>query len=112
MLAQLSKYSAASAHLRSLALEKRAGIIGSAAKSLWGAAKTTAAPVGQAFKNWAGKQTGALGLLARNPGKTAVGALTTATGVPAAAGKTQQYKAGFNPQVQQAVMGQPPVPPG
>lgn len=112
MLSQLSKYASASAHLRELALEKRSGLIGGATKGLWGGIKQVGSAVDQAYKNWSGGVKGLPGIVARHPVGTLGVGMTAATGVPAAAGKTQQYKAGFDPRVQQAMMGQAPIPPG
>jgi ABC-type thiamin/hydroxymethylpyrimidine transport system permease subunit len=94
VLAQLSKYASASSHLRELALEKRAGLLGAAAKGAWGV----------------GKGLGALAM--RKPGATLGVGLGAGLGVVGAKGKYDQYKAGFNPEVQKSMMGQPPTPPG
>lgn len=87
MLRELTKYATASAHLREMALEKRAGLLGSAVKTIGGAA-------------------------IKSPLQSAGVALGVGTGVTGAKGKYQQYKAGFDPAVQQSMLGQPPKPPG
>lgn len=87
MLRQLAKYASAGARLRELALEKRAGLLGAAVKTIGGAA-------------------------IKNPLQTAGVAMGVGAGASGAKGKYQQYKAGFDPAVQQSMLGQPPKPPG
>lgn len=55
---------------------------------------------------------GAFSLAKSFPKTTATVGLTAALGAGSAVGKYRQYKAGFDPQVQKATMGQAPVPPG
>jgi hypothetical protein len=112
VLAQLAKYASVSAQLRQASLEKRAGVLGGAMKTIGGVAKSIAGGAGKAYSGWAKQQTGMFGAIARNPGKAFGTALGVGAGVPAAIGKQRQYKAGFDPAVQQAMMGQTPRPPG
>jgi hypothetical protein len=87
MLNRLTKLAARSAQLRNAALLKQAGILGSVAKG-----------VGQ----WA----------VNNPGKALFGAMGTAGAATATKGKYRQFKSGFDPAVQQVMMGNVPMPPG
>lgn len=41
-----------------------------------------------------------------------MGGLTAVTGVKGAVGKYRENKAGFDPAVQQVMLGKPPTPPG
>ena len=83
----LAKLAARSSQLRQLALEKKSGILGSVTKTLAGAA-------------------------IKNPVTTGLGVMGAVSGVQGAKGKYREYKAGFSPAGQQAMLGQPPVPPG
>ena len=87
MLHQLAKYASASSVLRQCALEKRAGLLGAAVKTVGGAA-------------------------IKHPLQTAGAALGVGAGASGAKGKFRQYKSGFDPSVHQAMLGQPPTPPG
>lgn len=86
MLDRLVKLAARTAQLREAAI-KEAGLIGAVASAAKG--------VG----SWA----------MNNPGKALFGGLTSAGGVSQAKGKYKQYKAGFDPAVQQAMLGTPPT---
>lgn len=90
MLDRLVKLAARSAQLRTASLLKQAGILGSVAKGVGG---------------WA----------INNPGKALMGGVT-AVGAAGAAkggvGKYRQFKTGFDPAVQQVMLGQSPKPPG
>ena len=85
-MTHLAKLAHRSAQLRQAAIKEAGlvGAIGSAAKSLGGYA-------------------------IENPGKALFGSLAVAGGVSGAKGKYKQYKAGFDPAVQQAMLGNPPV---
>ena len=109
MLRELAKYASASERLRNLALEKRAGVFGSAVNAL----KAGGQAIGKSYMGMANKVKGpVLGAIARNPG-TALGVgLGVGTGVPAAVGKYRQNKAGFDPETHKMMLGQAPTPPG
>lgn len=52
------------------------------------------------------------GVIARNPGKSLAVGLTAATAPAAVKGEYQKNMTGFNPDVQRAMQGQAPTPPG
>lgn len=52
------------------------------------------------------------GMAAKNPLTTAMGAVGVAGAATATKGKTRQFKQGFDPAVNQAMLGTPPKPPG
>ena len=87
MLKQLAKYAAVSRQIHRAVLIKENGILGALGK-------------------------GAVSALKAHPIATPLAALSIAGGAAAAKGKYQQYKAGFDPQVQRMQMGQVPTPPG
>ena len=78
----LSKFASISRHLRQAVLNKEAGVLGA---------------LGKAVIN--------------NPVSAPLAAMGVVGGAGEAKGKFKQYKAGFDPKVQQAT-GQAPVPPG
>jgi hypothetical protein len=100
LLARLAKLSSVSKVLR-VEVEKRANLLGMAGKGLTRAA-------GKAG-------VGALGLAAKGIGTAmkhplpVIGAVATGA---TALGKAREYSAGFQPEVQQRMLGQSPVPPG
>jgi hypothetical protein len=56
---------------------------------------------------------GALGSMAmKNPLSTLFAGASMVGGAAAAKGKYKQYKAGFDPRAQNAMLGQAPTPPG
>lgn len=87
MLEHLAKLASRSAQLRNAALTKQSSILGSVAG---GAGR------------WA----------LNNPGKALFGTLAVSGGASAMKGKYKQFKSGFDPAVQQVMMGQAPNPPG
>jgi hypothetical protein len=87
VLEQLAKLACRSAQLRRAVLQKQAGLAGAALKTLGGAA-------------------------AKHPVMAALGGLGAVQGGAGAVGKYREHKSGFDPAVQQAMLGQPPVPPG
>ena len=93
MLERLSKLAARSAQLRKMAMDKQA-VVGALA-SLAGRG---AVGVGK----WAVK----------HPGQALIGGLAAATAPGAVKGSYRQHMAGFNPDVQQAMHGMAPIPPG
>lgn len=88
LLHRLAKLAQSSGDLRSKALEKR-GMIGRLASGA------------KAIGTWASK----------NKGKAAIGGIGGVASISSAKGAFQEYKAGFNPAVQNARMGIP-TPPG
>jgi hypothetical protein len=58
----------------------------------------------------AGKAVGNLAL--KHPGKAAGAALTGGLAGASAVGTYRQTKAGFDPSVRKAMLGEPPTPPG
>ena len=87
MRARLAKLAHRSSQLRDLALQKSAGIVGAAVKGIGSAA-------------------------VKNPLGVGFGALGAVEGAKGAKGKFQEYKAGFDPDVQSYTLGQVPQPPG
>jgi hypothetical protein len=94
---RLAKLAARSAQLREAVVEKRA-FVASLAKGI--------GSLGLKAGKLVGKQA------IKNPVGTATTALVGYAGVQGARGKYKQYKAGFDPTVQKAMLGQPPTPPG
>ena len=86
MLAHLVKLAARSAQLRKIAMEKQA-LLGALAMKAGGA-------------------------IVRNPGKVAVGGIMGLAAGQDVAAKTKEFKAGFDPNSQQQMLGRPPTPPG
>ncbi len=87
MLDRLQKLAARSAQLRNAAFSKQAGLLGSAASGV---------------SRWA----------TNNPGKALFGAMGVAGSAAEGKGKYKQFKTGFDPTVQKAMLGQAPNPPG
>ena len=112
MLRELAKYAAASAQLRERALEKRAGLIGGVVKGVSSAMGKGWAGLAAKHQELTKGMKGLTGVVARNPMKSVGVGLGVATGVPAAMGKFEQHKAGFDPAVHNQMLGQPPGPPG
>jgi hypothetical protein len=88
LLARLAKLSAVSSQLRTAAT-KQASILGA---------------VGKAGFNVASK---GLGVAMKHPLAT----LTAVSSAQGALGKAREYNAGFQPEVQRQMLGQPPMPP-
>lgn len=89
MLSHLAKLAARSAQLRE-ASTKEAGLVGAVASAAKG------------LGSWA----------VNSPGKAllgGLGAMSAVSGVGQAKGKYKQFKAGFDPAVQQAMLGAPPT---
>ena len=85
MLRQLTKLASRSAQLQAAALRKEAAnVLGLVGRKIGAGAKNIA--IG--------------------------GAITGAIEAPSVIAKTKEFKSGFDPQVRQQMLGQPPTPPG
>lgn len=87
MLGYLAKLATRSAQLRTAALKKEAGLVGATVKGIGGA-------------------------IARNPDKALVVGIGGLSAGQAVTAKTKEFKAGFDPNSQQQMLGQAPRPPG
>ena len=104
MLGLFAKLATRSSQLRNAVLLKHAGILGAIGSGGAGLMAATGRGVMKAGT-----------YAAKNPGSAAMmglGAMGTVAGVKGAVGKYQQNKAGFDPEVQKMMLGQPPTPPG